>query len=425
MKKLILELLRQEVKPAMGCTEPIAVALAAAKAREFCASDDFESMEITLSANIFKNGLAVGIPHTSFTGLDVAGLVGFWQGKAAAGLEVLESVDESKLPEFGKILSKVSVSIADTEQKVYVRVKVKTGAKVAQATIQDRHDNFTDYGLLEDLKVVQDVRSESDGDQDKFAKIFAVEVYDLIKTVESIAAEDILFMLEGAKMNEAVAKLGLQKKMGMGVGYTIKELVEEGRMGNHLPTIASELTAAASDVRMSGANVPVMSSNGSGNNGLTAILPLVAYAKVYHPSDEKLAKAIAISHLVNSYIKNSIGRLSPICSCGVSAGASSSAGLVWLMGGDRQQIEGAVKNVFGNVAGMLCDGAKNGCALKLATAAHFSVASALFASKGTIIKAGDGIIATGLEQTIHNLGKVSNQGLYPADKAMIEVMRTH
>ncbi len=423
MKELILELLRQEVKPAMGCTEPIAVALAAAKVREFCDSDEFDKMQIILSANIFKNGLAVGIPHTNFTGLDVAGLVGYWQGNANAGLEVLADVDESKLPEFSKFLPKVEVSIADTEQKVFVQIIVEAKGKKCQATIQELHDNFTDYGPVEDLVVLQVVDKSSQSTPNKFAKIFALDVYEIIQEVEKIPTEEILFMLDGARMNEAVAKMGLEKKMGMGVGYTIKELVAEGRIGNHLPTIASQLTAAAADVRMSGADVPVMSSNGSGNNGLTAILPLVAYAKIYHPSDEDLAKAIAISHLVNSYVKNSIGRLSPICSCGVSAGASSSAGLVWLMGGDREQIEGAVKNVFGNVAGMLCDGAKDGCALKLSTAAYFSVASALFASKGTIIKAGDGIIAQTLEETIHNLGRVSKEGLYPADMAMIDVMR--
>ncbi len=425
MKDLILRLLKQEVKPAMGCTEPVAIALAAAKVRQFCNSADFEQMELILSANIFKNGLAVGIPGTSLRGLEVAALVGFWQGDAKAGLEVLHSVDESKMAKIDGHLPKVKVAIADTDKKVFVRVRVKNGNGTFQATIADLHDKFIDYGDVRDLTVLQKESTNSDGDADEFAKIFEADVYDLIQEIEKIPASEILFMLDGAKMNEAVAKIGLSQRMGLGVGYTIKELVEEGRIGNHLPMMASELTAAAADVRMSGADIPVMSSNGSGNNGLTAILPLVAYAKIYNPDDEKLAKAVAISHVVNSYIKNSIGRLSPICSCGVSAGASSSAGLVWLMGGNRQQIEGAVKNVFGNVAGMLCDGAKNGCALKLSTAAYFSVASALFASKGTIIAAGDGIIAESLRATIHNLGKVSNRGLFAADRAMIEVMQAN
>ena len=425
MKDLILRLLKQEVKPAMGCTEPVAIALAAAKVRQFCNSDDFEQMELILSANIFKNGLAVGIPGTSLRGLEVAALVGFWQGDAKAGLEVLHRVDESKMAKIDDHLPRVKVAIADMDKKVFVRVRVKSGNGTFQATIADLHDKFIDYGDVRDLTVLQKESTNSDGDADEFAKIFEADVYDLIQEIEKIPASEILFMLDGAKMNEAVAKIGLSQRMGLGVGYTIKELVEEGRIGNHLPMMASELTAAAADVRMSGADIPVMSSNGSGNNGLTAILPLVAYAKIYNPDDEKLAKAVAISHVVNSYIKNSIGRLSPICSCGVSAGASSSAGLVWLMGGNRQQIEGAVKNVFGNVAGMLCDGAKNGCALKLSTAAYFSVASALFASKGTIIAAGDGIIAESLRATIHNLGKVSNRGLFAADRAMIEVMQAN
>ncbi len=423
MKDLILSLLRQEVKPAVGCTEPVAIALASAKAREFCKSGDFEQIELILSANIFKNGLAVGIPKTTLRGLEVAALVGFWHGDASAGLEVLHSVDESKLTKIDDYLAKVKVAIADTDKKVFVRVRVKSSDGIFQATIADLHDKFIDYGDVKNLTVLEEETAINDGECDKFAKIFELDVYDLIQEVEKIPASEILFMLDGAKMNEAVAKIGLSRRYGMGVGYTIKKLVEEGRIGNHLPMMASELTAAAADVRMSGADIPVMSSNGSGNNGLTAILPLVAYAKIYNPDPEKLAKAVAISHLVNFYIKNSIGRLSPICSCGVSAGASSSAGLVWLMGGNREQIEGAVKNVFGNVAGMLCDGAKNGCSLKLSTAAYFSVASALFASKGTIIKAGDGIIAESLRQTIHNLGKVSNRGLFAADRAMIDVMQ--
>jgi len=226
-------------------------------------------------------------------------------------------------------------------------------------------------------------------------------------------------------MNKAIALEGLRVKHGFGIGYNIKRLVDEGILGDNLVNHASVLTAAASDARMDGVNMPVMSSNGSGNNGITAILPIVAYAEKNEVSKERIAKAIAISHLINNYIKKEIGRLSAMCSCSVSAGSSASAALVWLKGGSGKAIEGTIKNMIGNVSGMICDGAKRGCAIKLSTAANLSVLNAELSMRGSIVGHKNGIVNHTVEKTIKNLGILSRKGMKLTDTVILDIMKNN
>jgi len=424
MNKLFIEILKNEVKPAMGCTEPIAVAFAAAKAKEILNKEIFDYMVIKVSPNFYKNGLAVGIPHTKFVGLDIAAIVGFIDGNASNGLEVLRDVEEERINNADKLLSKVDLEVSDTDESVYIHVKVVNGRDSAEVVIEGKHDQIVAIRKNGHLIHRKDSH-ESKGKTLDLSRFYKLEVMDIVETVEKIDFESLKFMLEGYEMNKAVALEGLRVKHGFGIGYNIKNLVDEGVIGDDLVNQASILTAAASDARMDGVNMPVMSSNGSGNNGITAILPIVAYAEKNNVSDEKIAKAIAISHLINNYIKKEIGRLSAMCSCSVSAGSSASAAIVWLKGGSKEAIEGTIKNMIGNVSGMICDGAKRGCAIKLSTAANLSVINAELAMKGSIVGHKNGIVNHTVEKTIKNLGILSRKGMKLTDTVILDIMKNN
>ena len=424
MKKLFIEILKNEVKPAMGCTEPIAVAFAAAKAKEILKKDDFNQMVVKVSPNFYKNGLAVGIPHTTFVGLDIAAIVGFIDGDASSGLEVLKNVKDEKIKHADALLSKVDLKVMDTDESVYIHVKVIKGSESAEVVIQGKHDQI--IAIRKNGHLIHrenaDVTNSKALDLSKFYKLTVMEI---VETVEKMDFESLKFMLKGYEMNKAIALEGLRVKHGFGIGYNIKKLVDEGIIGDDLVNQASILTAAASDARMDGVNMPVMSSNGSGNNGITAILPIVAYAEKHKVSDEKIAKAIAISHLINNYIKKEIGRLSAMCSCSVSAGSSASAAIVWLKGGSKEAIEGTIKNMIGNVSGMICDGAKRGCAIKLSTAANLSVMNAELSIKGSIVGHKNGIVNHTVEKTIKNLGILSRKGMKLTDTVILDIMKNN
>lgn len=424
MKKLFIQILKNEVKPAMGCTEPIAVAFAAAKAKEILKKDNFDQMVVKVSPNFYKNGLAVGIPHTTFVGLDIAAIVGFIDGDASSGLEVLKNVQDEKIKHADALLSKVDLKVMDTDESVYIHVKVIEGSESAEVVIQGKHDQI--IAIRKNGHLIH--RENADVTNSKaldLSKFYKLTVMDIVETVEKMDFESLQFMLKGYEMNKAIALEGLRVKHGFGIGYNIKKLVDEGIIGDDLVNQASILTAAASDARMDGVNMPVMSSNGSGNNGITAILPIVAYAEKHKVSDEKIAKAIAISHLINNYIKKEIGRLSAMCSCSVSAGSSASAAIVWLKGGSKEAIEGTIKNMIGNVSGMICDGAKRGCAIKLSTAANLSVMNAELSMKGSIVGHKNGIVNHSLEKTIKNLGILSRKGMKLTDTVILDIMKNN
>lgn len=424
MEKLIIEILKNEVKPAMGCTEPIAVAYAAAKAREILGKNTFDKMVVKVSPNFYKNGLAVGIPHTSFVGLDIAAIVGFIDGDASNGLEVLKDVRDKKIEHADQLIPKVEFSLIDTDESVYIHVQVQSGNENADVIIEGKHDQIVAIRKNGHL-IHRDQSNLKDQKSLDLSSFYELKVMDIVETVEKMDDESLEFMLEGYQMNKAIASEGLRVKHGFGIGYNIKSLVDEGILGDNLVNHASVLTAAASDARMDGVNMPVMSSNGSGNNGITAILPIVAYAEKNEVSKERIAKAIAISHLINNYIKKEIGRLSAMCSCSVSAGSSASAALVWLKGGSGKAIEGTIKNMIGNVSGMICDGAKRGCAIKLSTAANLSVLNAELSMRGSIVGHKNGIVNHTVEKTIKNLGILSRKGMKLTDTVILDIMKNN
>ena len=420
----IINILREEVKPAVGCTEPVAVALACAKAREIL-NEEIVTNRILVSPNIYKNGMCVGIPGTDRLGLKISAAMGFIGGHSNNGLSVLESLSSEEVSKSEEYMDNFAMNIIplDTEKKVYIEVLLEGKTNKSKVIIDVKHDNFV-YAQLNDEILINNLVVDGNKSEEntKINILDDATIEELVKNIEQIDYKELEFLLEGIEMNSKMAECGLNQKTGIGVGYGIKKSMESGILGDDVLNQAMMITAAASDARMAGVKLPVMSSNGSGNHGLTAILPLVAYNNKFPQSDEKLAKALAISHMITAYVKNFTGRLSAVCGCGVAASTGATAAISWMMDGDIRKIEGSIENMVANLSGMICDGAKAGCALKLASASSAAIQSALIASQDCFVPPLNGIVGTKAEDSIKNLGKVSNLGMRITDEVIIDVM---
>lgn len=420
IQNLILSTLQREVAPAMGCTEPVAVALAVAKAKELLADRAIlESIQVSVSPNIYKNGLAVGIPGTREVGLVIAAALGFTSGKSENDLKVLSTVNDQDLIQAKKLITSgaLKLDIKDTANKIDIDVTIKTTTSTSRAVIMHRHNRFV-YLSSDDQIHLDEIGGNTCTIEEN--PLYEISISEIVTAIESMPFESLAFLIEGATMNRSVAEYGLTHDAGMRVGRT---LMNSNVYSDDLSSRAMILTAGASDARMDGISLPVMSSNGSGNNGLTAILPIVAYKELYNIDESHLARAIAMSHIVNSYIKNAIGRLSALCGCGVAAGTGASVGLAWLMGATKEQLNSTVKNMLANTSGMICDGAKVGCALKLATSASAAVQSAILATADICVPTFNGIIGDTVERTIDNLRILSNEGMMRTDEVMLGIMK--
>ena len=424
IRRNLVDILVAEVKPALGCTEPVAVALACAKAKELL-GEEIIKHNVLVSPNVYKNGMCVGIPGTERLGLKISVALGFIGGHSENGLRVLETLTEEEVRQAEEYIDNnpVSVSPAETKEKVYIEVNLQGETRTSKVVIRTKHDNFVYLESNGEVLLNEEPQVEVAVTLEKEENLLdTITIKELVENVEALDFKDIEFLLEGITMNEEIAKRGLEQKVGIGVGYGIKKSMEQGLLGDDLLNNAMMITAAASDARMAGVKMPVMSSNGSGNHGITAILPIVAYNKKFPQTDEKLAKALAISHLVTAYVKNFTGRLSAVCGCGVAASTGATAGMSWLMSGDIKQVEGAMEHIVASLSGMICDGAKSGCALKLASAASAAVQSAIIAKQNCFVPQKNGIVGSNVEESIQNLGRVSDKGMSVTDEVIINVM---
>lgn len=418
----LIQLLKREVVPALGCTEPIAVAYAVAKAKKILNTDP-DRIEVLLSRNMIKNGMGVGIPGTGMTGLGIAAALGAVGGDPDAGLEVLCGVKSEHIDLAKKMLNdnKVFISLKNVPDKLYIEVICYNSDENSKIIIKDKHTNIVlieqnGNKLYEKKEDDATVAAESDEDE---ILLSIDNIYDFAMKTKFI---DLKFLLDGVNMNMKVSEEGMNRKYGLGVGKALKESVSQGIMSDDLAAYASIVTASAADARMSGCTYPVMSSAGSGNQGLTAILPVAAIARRLKKDDEVLVRALAISHLVTIHVKSYIGRLSALCGCGVAASIGACSAITYLLGGDKAKIKSAVKNMIGDVSGMICDGAKAGCALKLATAVNAAVQCASLAVSGVEISSNDGIIDKDVETTIRNLGNLCTFGMVDTDRIILDIM---
>ena len=431
----IIELIRKEVKPALGCTEPIAVALAVAKAMEIagqhCHLSDTDwrvkegySLLIDVSGNILKNGMGVGIPGTGMVGLHIAAALGAVCGKSCYGLEVLHDLDAASIARAKEMVETelVTVGLAETDHKLYVKANVNIeGQHCASVVIQDNHDSIVETAFDGEILFSASACTESAETEQKTTLDYNLSVREIFDFARTVAYDDIAFILESRTLNLALAEEGMKGHYGLRVGHSISLECNREVFGGDFLSYAMSLTAAASDARMAGCTLAAMSNSGSGNQGITVTMPVIAYSLRYGTTDEQLARALVLSHLVAIHIKGYLGKLSALCGC-VIASTGSACGLVYLRGGDYEQVCAAIKNMIGNITGMVCDGAKVGCAMKVASGVSSALQSAVLAREGICISEHDGIIEKDIEKTIRNLGRIGSVGMQNTDNMILDIM---
>lgn len=422
-RKQIIQLIHREVIPAIGCTEPIAVALASAKAAETLGSKP-EKIEAFLSANILKNAMGVGIPGTGMVGLPIAIALGAGIGKSEYGLEVLRDLTPEALAEGKTMVNNKSIHIALKENvdKLYIEIIATAGNNQAKVIICHEHTHI--IYIERNGQVLKDERAETacqtDTDKTPDVTLSFQSVCDF--ALES-PLDEIRFILETAEINKKAAIASAKGNFGHTVSKTISGSIGQRYMGNSSFTHMLMLTAAACDARMDGAMIPVMSNSGSGNQGIAATLPVVSFAEDIHATEEQLIRALMLSHLMVIYMKQSLGRLSALCGC-VIAATGASCGITWLMGGNRQQMSYAIKNMIGNITGMICDGAKPSCAMKVASGVSTAMLSAMMAMENKVVTSAEGIIDDDVDRSIHNLTSIGSEGMEETDKLVLDII-TH
>jgi L-cysteine desulfidase len=425
LRSKIISLIKHEVVPAMGCTEPIAVSLAVARATELCGCnrDRLDSIVCRLSANIIKNAMGVGIPGTGMIGLPIAVALGALVGRSEYCLEVLRNVDDAAVARGKALIDRNIISIELEENApdvLYIDVTVSGEGHTARAVIEGGHSNIV---KLERDGADVSVGNAGEGGEGECCDDCAVEL--TLRTVWEFATEtpldELTFILETRRLNKAAAEWALMDPYGHHVGRTLHSERQRRVMGDSTFSRILSYTSAACDARMGGAPVAVMSNSGSGNQGIAATMPVVIYAEENYANEEQTVRALALSHLTAIYIKQSLGRLSALCGCVVAA-TGSSAGICYLMGGDYSHVAATVKNMVANLTGMICDGAKPSCALKLTSGVSTAVISAMVAMEGESASSLEGIIDEDVDRTIRNLTTIGREGMTQTDRLILNIM---
>ena len=418
-RRQINALVKSEVVPAIGCTEPIAVALCVAKATEVLGKRP-EKITVLLSANILKNAMGVGIPGTGMIGLPIAVALGALIGKSAYQLEVLKDSTSDTVEEGKRFIDekRIHISLKDgIEEKLYIEVCCEAGEDKSTAVIAGGHTTFIYIALNNDILLSRQAEVSTEAEE-KALDLSLRKVYDFAMTTP---LDEIRFILETARLNKAAAERSFEGDYGHALGKILRGTYEHKIMGDSVFSHILSYTSGACDARMAGAMIPVMSNSGSGNQGISATLPVLVYAEENGKSEEEIIRALMLSHLTVIYIKQSLGRLSALCGCVVAA-TGSSCGITWLMGGTYEQVSYAVQNMIANLTGMICDGAKPSCALKVTTGVSTAVLSAIMAMENRCVTSVEGIIDEDVDQIIRNLTKIGSKGMNETDKLVLEIM---
>ena len=415
----IIDLIKREVVLSIGCTEPMAVSLCVAKACETLGTQP-EHISVALSANIFKNAMGVGIPNSGMTGLPIAVALGAVAGRSEYGLEVLRDVDSVAVERAKTLLEEVKPSIFVTDESddiLFIKVSVEAGDDSAEVIISGSHTNFSSICRNGEEVASGNVAKGEVATEDD-VELSLRKIYDF---AEEVPLDMIEFIGEAAQRNVAAAELSFTGDYGHGLGAMLHSGVAKNIFGDTLFTNILAHTSGACDARMSGAMVPVMSNSGSGNQGISATVPVAIYALANDVEREKMLRALVLSHLTVIYIKQSLGRLSALCGCVVAA-TGSACGITRLMGGGFEEVSGAVKNMVANLTGMICDGAKPSCSLKVTSGVATAVLSATLAMNNRVTTSLEGIIEDNVDNCIHNLTKIGRNGMSETDRLILEIM---
>ncbi|MGF1790998.1 L-serine ammonia-lyase, iron-sulfur-dependent, subunit alpha [Photobacterium profundum] len=416
-----IDVVKREVVPALGCTEPVSVALAAAIAVEKL-NGTVEKITALVSPNLMKNGMGVGVPGTGMVGLPIAAAVGAIAGEAKAQLEVLKNITPEDVAHAKTLIDagNVHVGVADVNNILYAKVTVTSGDEFIAVTIADSHthvmaieeNGITTY-IAEPANTATTTKKVN-----PFEGALLEDIYDFALNAP---LEDIRFIEHASELNDALSEEGLTGKYGLQIGATFQRNVDRGLLSGGLLTDVLRRTAAASDARMDGAMKPAMSNSGSGNQGIAATMPVVVVADFLKVDKEKTIRALMLSHLTAIYIKSHQNKLSALCGA-TTASMGAVAGMTWLLGGDLNKINNAICSMIGDIAGIICDGAKTSCAMKVSSSAGSAVKSALMALDGIHVTGNEGIVADNADASIRNLSALANGSMTQTDVQILDIM---
>ena len=418
---ILKQILKYEVFPALGCTEPIAVALAASAAGKLL-QGEITDIDIITDAGVYKNGFAVTVPNTGGEkGNLIAGIIGAMIREPELKMEILEKAEEEHIKKAKEMIRnrKARINYDKSKTELFIEVKIESEKGSARAVIEKSHTNIV---ILEkDGKILHEAeKNDKKTDSSYKNELKKMQISDFIEIAENMDPDQYDYVKSGIDMNLRISEKGLEINK---VGHYISTLKDKGLLAEDLFTISKIKTSAASDARMAGLNFPVMASGGSGNQGIVAILVPYLFGREYKFSEELIVKSIAVSHLVNSYIKCYTGQLSPLCGCAIAAGVGAAVAIVYqTCGADMDKITLAVNNLISDLGGMLCDGAKGGCALKVASSADSAIRSAYMAMNNHGITFSDGFVGKTAEETILHLSEISSLGMSGVDNTMLDIM---
>lgn len=419
----LLEVLKKEIVPAEGCTEPIAVAYAVSLGAELL-QEEVTAIQLLLSGNIIKNAMGVGIPGTGQSGLPIAAALGAVIRRSHRKLEILSGLTADELSQANGIIERklLEVELKDTPEKLYIEARVCSAGHKATAIIAGEHTNIV---FLEKDGVPIDIETDKGDcgeDEALSPEAYAVSLEGIFAFIHNTDFAELEFLLEGARMNKAISDEGLRGDYGLQVGKKMSQQSAVNLFGNDVANSVIAATAAASDARMDGSAMPVMTTAGSGNQGIACTLPVIKLAELLGKDDELLARAIALSNLVTVHVKHYIGRLSPLCGSGIAGGVGANSGIIYLMGGSLEQIKHGIQNTVASLSGMICDGAKSTCALKISTATNAAIQAATLAMNNISPSDNDGVIFEEVEDTIRNMERLVQEGLAATDETILNIM---
>ncbi|MCM1064344.1 MAG: L-serine ammonia-lyase, iron-sulfur-dependent, subunit alpha [Eubacterium sp.] len=414
----MIGIMQREIVCALGCTEPSAVALAVAKARETLGEEP-DKVLLQVSGNILKNAMSVGIPGTNLKGIETAAALGCVAGKTEYGLEVLRGIDQSHIRQAREMIEqgRLEIQLKDCEERLYIEAKCTKGNRSAEAVIERYHTNFVNVCKNDRVIYFKDKEAATE----ESSGIYQLTLRGIWDFIQQCSLDQLQFLDEVIKINSQIAEEGLKGDYGMSVG---KHLAERGKQDKEMDfqTYVVSYVSAAADARMAGCPLPVMATTGSGNQGLTASLPVIAAARRLGCSREQMYRGLALSELVTIHVKEYIGKLSALCGCAIAASIGSACGITYLLGGQYENVEYAVKNMVADISGLICDGAKAGCALKIATSIAGAIQCAYLALEGVEAPDRDGIVCESVEDTICNLGNLGNNGMRTTDHVILDMM---
>lgn len=417
-----LSILKSEISPALGCTEPAAVALAVAYAAHELSSEPI-SIEVNVSRYIFKNGMNVGIPGTGMIGLDIAVALGALSAAPEKQLLVLNGLSDEQKKRAVELVGekKIHIGLADNEEKVWIQAKLTDGVDEAEAVIAGTHTGLVLLRRNGELLFEKKPENAPSAQETK-EEAYTITLDSIVDFVNSVEGSELTFLREVIRLNRTISEEGLSHDYGLKVGRSILAGDKTGLLTNDIATFAVACTAAAADARMAGCDKPVMSAAGSGNQGLTASLPVASIGWKLNLPEEKVLRALALSILVTIHTKHYIGRLSVLCGCSIAASIGSCCGIVYLFDGSVVQMKYGINSMVADISGVVCDGAKPGCALKIATAVNSAIRAATMALNNIGADAHDGIVTFDVEKTLENLGTLGNEGMAEANSAILDMM---